>query len=177
MCRYAMMTYKPHYACFGCRKTFKRRLLLDIDRNNTETVEARCPQCGDLMADMGLDFASPKKNNLKEWEHIKQLYSVGITFHSCGCSGPGYIPNSREKLIDYFEEMLKTYSASLAFWRQRVEPTSDREIQREKSVNSRYLNEIPAEITSAKGAVSSVEAIRYWMDNLKQVEQKLKQLY
>lgn len=150
--------------------------MADVNRNNTETVEARCPQCGALMADMGLDFASPKKNNVKEWEHIKQLYSVGITFHSCGCAGPGYIPNSREKLIDYFEEVLKTYSASLAFWRQRVEPTNNREIQREKSVNLRYLSEIPAEIKSAKGAVSSVEAINYWMNNIKQVEQKLKQL-
>ena len=43
MCRYTMTTYKPHYACFECNKTFKRRLLTDIDRGfnkNKEEIKA-----------------------------------------------------------------------------------------------------------------------------------------
>jgi hypothetical protein len=104
MCRYATTRYKPHFACFNCRKTFKRRLLWDIsDDDKLIEVEAKCPQCGKLMADMGLDFASPKKDDTKEWNHIKDLYLVGITFHSCGCTGPGYIPKDKEKLITHFK--------------------------------------------------------------------------
>lgn len=82
MYRYAMTTYKLHYACFNCRKTFKRKLMWDINRDNKDVREAKCPQCGDLMANMELDFESPKKDNIKEWNHIKELYSVGITFYS-----------------------------------------------------------------------------------------------
>jgi hypothetical protein len=54
----------------------------DINRDNKDVTEAKCPQCGDLMAKMELDFESPKKDNIKEWNHIKELYSVGITFYS-----------------------------------------------------------------------------------------------
>lgn len=110
-----MARYKSHYACFECKKTFKRRLLWDINRDDKRSIEAKCPQCGQLMANMGLDFASPKKDNLKEWAHIKNLYSVGITFHSCGCLGPGYIPKSTEKLIDYIEEIKASYFRNLEF--------------------------------------------------------------
>lgn len=77
-----MTTYKPHYACFDCRKTFKRRLMGDINRDDKRIFDA--PQYGTLVASMGLDFASPKMDNIKEWEHVKTLYSVGIAFHSCG---------------------------------------------------------------------------------------------
>ena len=76
---------KPHYACFECRKTFKRKLMWDIKRTHEDSIEAKCPECGTLMANMGLDFESPKKNNINEWNHLRSLYSVGITFHSCGC--------------------------------------------------------------------------------------------
>ena len=64
MCRYAMVSYKPHYACFNCRKTFKRRLFYDIRKGEQNDI-AKCPQCGKPMADMGLDFASPSKNDKK----------------------------------------------------------------------------------------------------------------
>lgn len=30
MCRYALKTYKPHYVCFDCRKTFKQPVFEDI---------------------------------------------------------------------------------------------------------------------------------------------------
>ncbi len=34
MCRYAFKTYKSHYACFDCRKTFKRPPLVDLAKQN-----------------------------------------------------------------------------------------------------------------------------------------------
>ncbi|MBI1837559.1 MAG: hypothetical protein HYR91_09880 [Flavobacteriia bacterium] len=176
MCRYSMARYKPHYACFNCRKTFKRKLMWDINRNEKDNIEAKCPQCSELMANMGLDFESPRKNNLKEWEHIKSLYSVGITFHSCGCSGPGYIPINKEKLIKYFEDIILSYNNHLKFWRTRNEPNNDKEIQREISKNWNYLTEIPNEITSKKGLILNEDAKKYWFQKIKTVEQKLNQI-
>lgn len=66
MCRYAMTSYKPHYSCFSCRKTFKRKLLVDINRDLAYAKEGeeqpfKCPQCGGIMISMGLDFKSQKK--------------------------------------------------------------------------------------------------------------------
>ena len=176
MCKYEMSRFKSHYACFDCKKTFKRRVLWDINRDDKRKIEAKCPQCGKLMANMGLDFASPKKDDIKGWTHIKKLYSVGITFHSCGCSGPGYIPNSNEKLIEYFEEIKRDYIKNLEFWRQRVEPTNSREEDRENSKYGNYLYKIPSALTPKKGAISNEAAKIYWIDKIKSVEQKLEKI-
>ena len=54
-----MTAYKPHYACFNCRKTFKRRLMGDIKKGEKSLFEARCPECRELMTIMGLDFETP----------------------------------------------------------------------------------------------------------------------
>ena len=68
MCRYAMTRYKQHYACFNCRKTFKRRLLSDLEsKDDFQLKEAKCPDCGQLMANMGKDFEAPKKSAIKAW--------------------------------------------------------------------------------------------------------------
>jgi DNA-directed RNA polymerase subunit RPC12/RpoP len=79
MCRYAMTAYKAHYACFDCRKTFKRRLLHDVARDEPTSVAAKCPDCGQAAASMGLDFKSPPKDDAKAWQHLRSLYAVGIT--------------------------------------------------------------------------------------------------
>ncbi|WP_264553082.1 hypothetical protein [Flavobacterium sp. N2038] len=174
MCRYAMTSYKPHYACFNCRKTFKRRLKGDIKDGAELNYEAKCPECGELTANMGLDFESPKKDDVKKWEHIKNLYAVGITFHSCGCSGPGYIPNSKEKLIEYFEGLKETYLKNMDFWRTRIEPSNNRERDRDwtkngielASVGSRYGKEI----------VKNQDGINYWHKKITEVETKLNRI-
>ncbi|WP_282628420.1 hypothetical protein [Empedobacter sedimenti] len=111
MCRYAIKTYKAHYACFKCQKTFKRKRLQDLDENATENIifEAKCPQCSSLMADMGLDFEAPKKTNHKAWKNLENLYEVGITFHNCGCGGNGYVPKNKAELLAYLEKSRASY--------------------------------------------------------------------
>lgn len=169
-----MTKYKPHYACFNCRKTFKRKLLWDINEDDkAKEIEAKCPQCDQLMADMGLDFASPKKNDTKQWSHIKDLYSVGITFHSCGCSGPGYIPKDRERLLDYFEEIINRYTEQLVFWRNRIEPSSEKEIQRENSKYWDKISLVPFEQKNKKSPVTNEVAIKHWLYRIKEVEEKI----
>ena len=39
---------------------------------------------------MGLDFKAPRKENVRAWSALKER---GYTFNSCGCGGPGFVPN------------------------------------------------------------------------------------
>ncbi len=175
MCRYAFRDYKPHYACFKCRKTFKRKHLFDADRDNETSVEAKCPQCQSLMGNMGLDFESPKMKDEKAWEHLEQLYSVGITFHSCGCQGPGYIPNDKEMLIKYYDDKIFNYNKELVFWRKRIEPTNQSEVQKEINQHKEKLWPIPSELRDKKtGIVKNEDAINFWIERIKLMEEKLK---
>jgi hypothetical protein len=166
-----MVAYKPHYACFNCRKTFKRKLINDIKRGAESVQEAKCPECEGLMANMGLDFESPKKDDLKKWEHLKSLYSVGITFHSCGCSGPGYIPNSKEKLIEYFEDLKTNYLKNIDFWRTRIEPTTKVEHDKDSQRNWGKLNTISANFK--KEIVKNQDRIDFWLKKAQEIESKI----
>lgn len=143
----------------------------DINRDDKRTVEAKCPQCRQLMADMGLDFASPPKDNIKAWMHLKTLYTVGITFHSCGCSGPRYIPRSTEQLIEYLEDIKQTYLGHLAFWRNRIEPETRKE--REKDQNNHWYELSRVSSSYRKTVVPNQEGIHFWLNKVKEVEQQL----
>jgi DNA-directed RNA polymerase subunit RPC12/RpoP len=177
-----MTTYKPHYACFDCRKTFKRRLITDIEggfNKNKEEIKAKCPECGGIMADMGLDFESPKRNDLKAWEHIRNLYISGITFHSCGCTGPGYIPKDYESLVSYLERIKGQYIDHRHFWQRRVEPINDSEKQKDWDANKDYLFSIPQDLktgTKKKRRIDIDKAIDYWTKNINDIDSKIKEL-
>ncbi len=88
--------YKEHYACFTCRKAFKQTIRWELSSASQpavgETRVCHCPQCGQAMVDMGLDFKAPKQKDVKQWQKVQLLYSHGFTFHSCGCCGPGLRP-------------------------------------------------------------------------------------
>ncbi|MCL9806575.1 hypothetical protein NAT51_13650 [Flavobacterium amniphilum] len=117
----------------------------DINRSDEDQeIQAKCPQCSTLMANMGKDFAAPKKDNIKQWELLKSIYSVGINFHSCGCSGPGYIPNSKESLIAHFNEILNEYHGHLKYWQLKKEPGNNTEKEKQ-----------------------------YWLEKIKEAEDKL----
>ncbi|WP_242667456.1 hypothetical protein [Flavobacterium sp. AJR] len=143
----------------------------DIERGEKSVQEAKCPECGELMANMGLDFESPKKDDVKKWEHIKSLYSVGIAFHSCGCSGPGYIPNSKEKLIEYFENLRDTYLKNINFWRSRTEPTNKQEREKDYQKNWHELGKVSS--NSKKEIVKNQEGITFWLNRVKEIESKI----
>ncbi len=71
MCRYAQYgPYKKHYACFTCRKGFKRHPVAEWPKHlqppEGQADPAPCPQCGRPMADLGLDFKPPRQ---KDAEH------------------------------------------------------------------------------------------------------------
>ena len=136
MCRYATKTYKIHFVCFECRKTFKKPPVEDLAiqngdwedykkvfweptigptrkfrKENPELVEyltekyknrkEKCPDCGLIMTDLGLDFKAPKKDKVKEWQIIQGLYKSGKVFHTCGCDGIGFVPKNERDYKDY----------------------------------------------------------------------------
>jgi hypothetical protein len=180
MCRYAMTSYKPHFACFDCRKTFKRRLIGDMLKGyskDREEVPAKCPECANLMANMGLDFESPKKKDLKAWKHIETLYKVGITFHSCGCSGPGYIPRDSDELINNFSKIKAVYIEHQHFWaRRRENPETQSEIAKDQHHNGFFLDTIPNELyegTKKKPKYDAEEAQAYWNKQVREVERRI----
>ncbi len=179
MCRYAT-AYKSHYACFSCRKTFKRKLLRDIkggDAKDLIETTAKCPECNAPMADMGLDFKAPKKQDIKAWKHIANLYTVGITFHSCGCTGPGYIPNDKEALINHLSKIKKTYQKHQLFWINRKEnPKTQSEIARDQHYNRAFFNQVPKKVkigTKNNPEYNSTEAQIYWSKKIADVEEKI----
>lgn len=164
-----MIKYKPHYACFRCRKSFKRRLLSDIGGKAFDGKSAKCPECGSLMANMGKDFEAPKKDDVKKWQHLENLYVVGITFHSCGCTGAGFVPRDKEQLKKYFEEILENYHKNLEFFRNRKEPQTKAEKQRELDKYGNFLYSIPIEIREKNEIAKD-----YWIEKIKSVEEKLR---
>lgn len=172
MCRYAFMKYKPHLACFECRKTFRRRLLGDIKEDDkAESIPAKCPECGNLLADMGLDFKSPTKDDIKAWKHISELYEAGITFHSCGCSGPGYIPRDRATLLIYLEETHQHYVKNLREWLTFYEPRTkqERELMKQKG----QIPYAPYQVTKGKQNASKEQVIAYWTERIETIEQRI----
>lgn len=129
MCRYACHTYKSHFACFACRKAFKKtafqdyvehkglraemqksmaarlrrkalhkpqRVTLDPEQVHADYLleVSRCPQCGERMAAMGLDFRPPPQRDREAWEILRILYGRGFAFRGCGCM-VGYAPPAR----------------------------------------------------------------------------------
>ncbi len=183
MCRYAMTSYKSHYACFDCRKTFKRRLLGDIQGGYNKELDetpAKCPDCGNIMADMGLDFESPKKKDVKAWNHISTLYKVDITFHSCGCSGPGYIPNDSNELINHLIRIKNTYLEHQHFWaRRKQDPESQSEIAKDEHKNGNFLYRIPKQYkkgTQKKPKYDSKKAQIYWSERVAEIEKKIEKI-
>ncbi len=176
-----MTTYKPHFACFDCRKTFKRKLLVDINKDkaydkNHLGKESKCPDCGELMANMGLDFEAPKKTNVKAWKHLSSLYETGITFHSCGCGGPGYVPRDQQELIDHFTEIKKGYVEHRRFWSNR-KISSKKQSQQKKQLdwkeNGKFICRIPSKMkigTRKNKSIDIADAIQYWLDKIKEID-------
>ena len=85
-----------HYACFECRKSFKRpQFSASADRFMTSSQatgqanevaafesdrEYKCPDCGKSCSYMGLDFKSPKRTDIKAWHAAEQFIKSGKTF-------------------------------------------------------------------------------------------------
>ena len=121
MCRYAMQPYKPHFACFNCRKSYKPVLAGDLHQSTVKDDNglqiAPCPQCARRMKNMGKDFKAPKQHDIEAWKVLEILESRGYIFQTCGCSGPGYRPRRMHDLEPFFENLERERLA----WERRCE--------------------------------------------------------
>jgi hypothetical protein len=123
MCRYAFYSYKNTYGCFKCQVGFKRRNLYDVqpelsDKINKEaraakenglvfvyeTNEAKCPNCGGEMANLGRDLRLPAKTKDEQWQCIKYLVDNNYNIYSCGCQGIGFVPHKMQDAITLVAE-------------------------------------------------------------------------
>lgn len=105
MCRYGMYgPYKDIYACFNCRKVFKQTSGYELSETDNQNRKYKCPQCGEIMKDMGHDFKAPKQSNIKQWAKVEILFNNGFTYHSCGCGGPGYRPTKLSEVADFIND-------------------------------------------------------------------------
>ena len=173
MCRYAFYSYKPHLVCFDCRKMFRRRLLADIKSGQKDSIEAKCPQCSGLMASMGLDFKAPPKKDVKAWKYVQNLYAVGITFHSCGCSGPGYIPKNKEEILANLEQSKEQYIGHLRFWTTIEFPDTKSEFEKLYQDQSWLLNSVSIKELQAdygKRLTIKTEAVLYWTNKVNDID-------
>ncbi len=162
MCRYAISgPYKPHFACFACRKAFKQQTISDwlsvrgrgfaydslallwshkriLEQRELElgvrladleneyrSAAHKCPQCGVQMVDMGLDFKPPRQSDEKAWRNLLGLYHVGVTFHTCGCYGAGFIPKSNADYRSFLEGRLQMYLHQLDLVQKSTELGSE----------------------------------------------------
>ena len=116
MCRYGLFgPYKQHYACFECRKAFKRKPDSDLPdhliRERGEDAPVPCPDCARPMNCMGFDFEAPKKSNAQQWAKVALLYRHGFAYHSCGCCGPGYRPATLKEAKTFIPESVSLSEA------------------------------------------------------------------
>lgn len=184
MCRYAFKTYKPHYVCFDCRKTFKQPVIEDIVIQNGDwdsykqayihydsekskrfrhenpkliyrfeeqyrNKKYKCPECGNEMNNIGLDFKAPKKDKINEWAIIRSMYKLGNAFHTCGCDGPGYIPQKLTDYLMYLDKIKTGYEARL---NERYEEFSTNDTNELLDYWSSKLNSITMEINKIKAS-------------------------
>jgi hypothetical protein len=45
------------------------------------------------MADMGLDFKPPRRDDVEHWDVLAFLFRHGVAYGSYGCGGPGFRPS------------------------------------------------------------------------------------
>lgn len=60
------------YACFNCRVAFNRPRGADDHPGWDIGLEHACPNCGKRMYDVGRDFASPRRRNVRAWKAIER---------------------------------------------------------------------------------------------------------
>lgn len=46
------------------------------------------------MVDLGRDFHAPRRADDRQWRKVALLVGAGVTFDSCGCTGPGPRPRT-----------------------------------------------------------------------------------
>lgn len=98
--------YNMAFACFDCRKSFKRHY--DLKLRPEQLV---CPNCGGTAFNFGLQFKPPKIEDDKQWAKVRFLFDHGFRFqkirlgdtHHDTVAYPETLDDARQCVIDYAE--------------------------------------------------------------------------
>src|SRR4051812_21656323 len=80
-------TYLVHFACFRCRRSFKR----GVEYGAADHVKP-CPHCGGGAIDLGRHFKPPKVSDVEQWEKVRQLVAAGFFFQHVGNAETCQVP-------------------------------------------------------------------------------------
>ena len=107
------------WACFHCRKTFKKTQALP------KVEPFLCPDCRQPMSMMGKAFRSPKKDNLEQWKKAEELIRYGFLFHPNGGARPKRLKEVPEFLAKHVKK--SPGQKLLERFEQGVKPTKSRD--------------------------------------------------
>jgi hypothetical protein len=173
MCRYAFYNYKNTYGCFKCQVGFKRRNLYDVQPELSDKLhkearaakdkglvfeyepnEAKCPNCGGEMANLGRDLRLPAKTKDEEWRCIKYLVDNKYNIYSCGCQGIGFVPHKMQDaitLVAEYSEKQKMYLKEQAILEKREIKTKEKRKRNQERETKKILKAIKKEKKDEKG--------------------------
>ncbi len=96
--------YKQHFACFECRKVFKRtnkvELSEELRKRDQEGLIVYCPQCHGRLRDVGFAFKPPKQADAKAWEEYRTYLEKSFDYQ---------IRNSHIANQEQYEKFSKEY--------------------------------------------------------------------
>ncbi len=164
MCRYGFKNYKLTYACFKCQVGFKRPNLYDVQPKLADAMQknakqedkpmqanakdAKCPNCGNEMYNLGRDLRLPTKTKDEQWRCIKYLYDNNYNIYSCGCSGIGFVPHKMEdaiQLVADYKKQIPIYLKRQALEQKKDALENKRKKNREALKTKKLLREIKKE--------------------------------
>jgi len=86
------------YACFACRKVFKKPIAEE------SAVGYPCPSCAQPLMMMGTAFRAPRRADEPQWRKVEQLVRAGVLFYRN--SGPR--PRTLKEVTPYLQEYTRS---------------------------------------------------------------------
>jgi hypothetical protein len=97
-----------HWACFDCRKSFAK---------DASDEPRKCPECVNLMIDMGAYFEPPRRLNKKRWAVMKVLADYDYRF------------NTKDSKVYIQNRILQAKNPRVADVIERIEEIKRRQIE------------------------------------------------
>jgi hypothetical protein len=173
MCRYAFYNYKNTYGCFACQVGFKRRNLYDVQPELSDKIskdaraakeqgvdyvyegnDAKCPNCGGEMANLGRDLRLPAKHKDEEWRCIKYLIDNKYNIYSCGCQGIGFVPHKMSDaitLVAEYKNKSELYQKEQEKREKREQKIKEKRKRNQERETKKILKAIKQEKKNEKG--------------------------
>jgi hypothetical protein len=104
-CRGRTQTMEPayliHFACFACRRSFKRKIEF-----GAAVYLKPCPDCSGQAIHLGRHFKAPKRTDQKQWRKVEYLVRAGFFFQhvqnaNCRVPYPETLEDAREFVATY----------------------------------------------------------------------------